>query len=294
MRAVLKWLVVLCSLPLLARAQTNVPLKFERSGSLQFYLRGTAPAGRVGVVVHEYSTNLAHWRGLATNQANGGKVDLFLNYPPGQMRFYRARFYSKPTLSVVGETNIVAYEGSQATMRLKATGDGPLTYSFRRSNGGNPLATLTTNVWTFVATKAMGGQYTCSVSGPGGTAFNHEIRLTVIPPSGISPVGIAGKHIHMEITGGEFPFGEEGEYLFQPLANGSYTVLGLSFLFPNSFGSYSYTKTGTATATVAFSDSIVGGGNSQALTFLSATNGTYRLTKTGAVGYQKGMFHITN
>jgi len=116
--------------------------------------------------------------------------------------------------------------------------------------------------------------------------------LTLLAPGAAlaqSPSSIAGRTIQLNISSGSFPFASSGSYRFLPSAlDSSYAIVPISGAIAASTGPYSYSKTGTSTATLFFTDSVAGS-LTAACTFNTASSGTYVLTGTFG-GSQTGTF----
>lgn len=107
-----------------------------------------------------------------------------------------------------------------------------------------------------------------------------------------APSVIADSRFNLTITNGAAPFVSTGGYqLFTAPAGTNYAVLGqVGPAF--SAGSFTYLKTGAASALLAFPDSQARPGLSLSLAFSSSSAGTFSLT--AATGAQYGAFTTTN
>jgi len=108
-----------------------------------------------------------------------------------------------------------------------------------------------------------------------------------------APASIAGRTFEVTITSGTPPvFASQGSYRFLPSGiDQSYVVVRISGDTANSFGAYTYSKTGAASATLSFTDSSVGVGFSAAVTFTSANSGSLFISSPLLLGVsQRGTF----
>ena len=106
-----------------------------------------------------------------------------------------------------------------------------------------------------------------------------------------SPSSIAGRTIQLTISSGSSPFASGGSYRFLPSAlDSSYAIVPVSGAVSASFGTHTYTKTGTSTATLSMTDSVAGS-LTASCTFTTASSGTYVLTGTFG-GSQSGTFTL--
>jgi hypothetical protein len=108
-----------------------------------------------------------------------------------------------------------------------------------------------------------------------------------------SPNSIAGRTLQLTVTSGTFPFASSGSYRMLPSALDSrYAIVPMSGDIASSQGTYSYTKAGATTATLAISDDD-SGPIQASCTFSSAGTGTYLLTSSlFPGGRQTGSFVI--
>jgi hypothetical protein len=110
--------------------------------------------------------------------------------------------------------------------------------------------------------------------------------------SAASPPLITGQTITVTITSGFAPFATSGAYLFLPASSGNtYNVFGISGVVSSS-GTYLYSRNSPKTGSITYDDSVVGLGFSAQLSFLTATDGTMLLKKSGSAGYQTGVFTL--
>jgi hypothetical protein len=105
-----------------------------------------------------------------------------------------------------------------------------------------------------------------------------------------APASVAGDGIGLAVTFGAYPFAGYGYSVFLPANSGNtYQNIGI-YNVTSSSGTYSYTPTGPATATVSLSDSI-GGAETTTVTFATTNSGTYTATDASFPGaYQNGDF----
>ncbi len=111
-----------------------------------------------------------------------------------------------------------------------------------------------------------------------------------------SPSSISGQAVTLTIASGSSPFATSGSYRFLPSAtNNTYGVVALSPTVSNSYGTFTYTKTGTTSATIDYNDVLLGNGFVASLTFNTSTTGTYVLTNSSLPGKsQAGTFSAYN
>jgi len=111
-----------------------------------------------------------------------------------------------------------------------------------------------------------------------------------------APTSVAGRAAEMTITGGNGPFASYGSSrLLMSATDNSYGLVATSGEVTSSYGTASYSKTGTNSAVATFSDSVVGSGLRAAFSFTSATAGSFVVTTSAAPGYsQTGTFRLYN
>jgi len=110
--------------------------------------------------------------------------------------------------------------------------------------------------------------------------------------SGKAPSEIYGYSVTVTVSSGAAPFASGGSYRFLPANTGSaYAIQGISG-FPDSVGTYSYSKTTDSTGLILFTDSLVGSGLSSQLSFDTETTGTVLLKQDGSGGYQTATFEM--
>lgn len=108
-----------------------------------------------------------------------------------------------------------------------------------------------------------------------------------------SPPSIGGRTIQLTVSSGSAPFASNGVYRFLPSAtDNSYAIVPISGPISASSGTHTYTKTGTSTAQLSFTDSVVGALTANC-TFSTTNSGTYVLTGVSFPGSsQTGTFFL--
>lgn len=169
------------------------------------------------------------------------------------------------------------------------------TYSYSKT--GSQTATMTANddgvgpvtITCQFTTETSGTFRITSVLAPGASQSG-TFRMF----SGPAPTSLAGKIFTVTVTSGEFPFAQTGSYQFIPDASGNgYRVNGISGV-ANSSGTYSYTQSSATTGVMTFTDSVVGAGFSQQLSFDTASSGSGYIKRAGTSGYQTTIFSFTS
>ncbi|HNQ90579.1 MAG TPA: SUMF1/EgtB/PvdO family nonheme iron enzyme [Verrucomicrobiota bacterium] len=108
-----------------------------------------------------------------------------------------------------------------------------------------------------------------------------------------SPQDIGGRTIELMISSGTFPFAASGAFRFLPAANdSSYAIVPISGDVVASTGTHTYTKSGTAGATLALVDSGIGLAT-VSCNFNTPTSGSYALESPAFSGAgQSGTFKL--
>ena len=89
------------------------------------------------------------------------------------------------TINPSGDKPITVAEGSNVTLRCKATGDGALSYQWKRVSGSLPKNTVITNInrgnnlTIHNITVNNSGQYYCEVDNRGGNVSSMRVQVTV-------------------------------------------------------------------------------------------------------------------
>lgn len=164
------------------------------------------------------------------------------------------------------------------------------TYSYTKT--GTTTATVSQNDFLFGA-----GTVICTFlsASHGNFSINSGVQTgTFTMVSAASPASIAGASIRISVTSGSAPFSSAGSsYWFLPNATGGYTIQAIQGNSSNSTGTYTYTKNGSYTGSVTFSEPAIPGGFSSKLFFDTATSGTVTLLNSTLTGYQTGTFTIS-
>ena len=122
------------------------------------------------------------------------------------------------------------------------------------------------------------------------------IALLEVPLADVraqSPSSIGGRTIQLAISSGSGPFASGGAYRFLPSAtDNSYATVPISGPIAATFGTHTYTKTGTNTAQLSFTDSLAGTATAN-YTFITAYSGTYVMSSIAFPGSsQIGTFFL--
>ena len=110
----------------------------------------------------------------------------------------------------------------------------------------------------------------------------------------VLPDSISGLVFVITIEGGSPPYASSGSYEFRPANQGNtYEVRGRAG-FPESTGTYAYTKLEPTRATLQFVDSLTGPGfvHTQTLRLQTPTSGAFTLQNATGTGRQSGSFII--
>jgi hypothetical protein len=117
------------------------------------------------------------------------------------------------------------------------------------------------------------------------------IELSSIEIKAQAPASIGGRAVICTITTGYAPFASSGSYLFLASAtDNTYGVIGSGGV-ANSYGTLTYAGSG-AEGTINFNDSGIGVPAVSALTFSTASTGSFITTIPGFTGSQRGTFSI--
>src|SRR5260370_21428498 len=104
-----------------------------------------------------------------------------------------------------------------------------------------------------------------------------------------APAAVSAYVLHATIKHVAYPFASHGTFTIQLARRGNtYQIVGGPGV-ADSHGTYRYTKIGFDQGSVRFTDSVLGGGGTEALTFTSAHAGIYVITAVQG-GYQSGTF----
>ncbi len=185
-----------------------------------------------------------------------------------------------PTITAQPQSVAVA-SGATAQFSVGAAGTAPLSYQWFFN--GAAIAQATSASLSVTNTQAANvGPYTVSVSNFVGAVTSQPALLSLATAS-LAPDSIAGRTITLVITNGTPPLATNGSFNFVASATtNTYTIVPVSGATPPSSGTYSYAKTGTASAAISFTLTYMGIPlpGVTAVTFLTPTSGSFVNTIT--------------
>src|SRR5207248_182090 len=105
-----------------------------------------------------------------------------------------------------------------------------------------------------------------------------------------APLSLAGELVRGTIKHGAGDFASRGKFTTIFTANGTYQLLGGPGVL-DSYGTWTYVKTGNRTGSAVFDDSLLGIVTTELLTFKSAHTGVFLVTAADG-SYQSGTFRF--
>lgn len=242
-----------------------------------------------GAFIMEQSADLKKWTRISrlhSAEPEGRRVNGVAVSLTNAAYYYRVRRDRTPP-SIVEQPGPVTLAWNGATNIVVPTlGAVPLNFLWQR-NGATVAATNSPELELTALSPA--GNYRLIATNCWGAVTSAVFAVTIQPPPNYAPANVVGRVLEVQVESARFPFAAPALYRLNFGTKGLiYTITGLLNV-PNSTGTYTYQKLSGATAKATFADSLTGQSEA-ALTFTSATAGTFVLTKPGLGGQAEGGF----